>query len=88
MRAIGRPDAHCPVPTTTAKTILRDEVPVHAEDFAIVLFPVLDGEVGNPGVEELDATVARGREDLVFVDFGPGEVVEGVLGCEPVVLCL
>lgn len=60
MRPIGRPHAHCPVPTTTAETVLRDEVPVHAEDFAVVLFPVLDWEVGDLRVEELDASVAGG----------------------------
>lgn len=71
MRAVWCPHAHCPVPTTTAETVLCDEVPVHAEDFAVVLFPVLDWEVGDSGVEELDASVTRGCEDLVFVNFGP-----------------
>ena len=88
MRSMRRPHAHSPVPATRAETVFGDKIPVNAEDFAIMFFPVLDGIVGDIGVEELDATVAGGCEELVFVDFGPAEVVEGVLGCEPGLLGL
>ena len=48
-----------------------------------MLFPVLDGKVVQSAVEELYAAVAGGCEDLVLVCFRPGEIVEGVLRCEP-----
>ena len=56
---------------------------MHGEDFSIVLFPGLNGEVIETDIEELDRAVAGGYYDLVFMRFGPGEVVEGVLGVEP-----
>lgn len=74
-----RPDANGAVPAAGAEAVFGDEVPIYAEDFAVVLAPVLDWEVVEGAVEELDAAVARGCEDLVFVDFGPGQVVEGIL---------
>lgn len=78
-----RPDPHGAVPATRTEAILGHEVPIHAEHFSVMFFIVLDGEVVECAVEELDTAVARRREDLVLVDFGPGEIVEGILGCEP-----
>lgn len=56
---------------------------MHGEDFPVVLFPRLDREFVEADVEELDGAVAGGDDDLVFVDLGPGEVEEGVLGVKP-----
>lgn len=42
---------------------------MHAEDFAVVLSPVLDGEIGQVCVKELDAAVARCCKDLALVNF-------------------
>ena len=53
---------------------------MNGEDFTFVLLPGLDGEVVEVRVEEFDGAVASGGDELVFVDFGPGEVVERVLG--------
>lgn len=44
-----------------------------------MFLPVLDGEVVESRIEELDAAVTGRCEDLVLVDFRPGEIVEGVL---------
>lgn len=82
-RAFGRPDLDGAVPAAGAEAVLGDQVPVHGEDLAVVLAPVLHGEVVERAVEQLDAAVARGHQHLVLVDLGPGEVVEGVLGREP-----
>ena len=57
---------------------------MHAEDFAVVLSPVLDGEIGQVCVEELDAAVARCCEDLTLMNFRPSKVIEGILGGKPV----
>jgi hypothetical protein len=51
MRTMRGPDAHSPVPTARAETILRDEIPVYAEDFAVVFFPVLNGVVVQVAIE-------------------------------------
>lgn len=48
---------------------------MHAENFAVVLLPILDREVVNGAVEELDAPVAGACEDLVLVDLRPCEVI-------------
>jgi hypothetical protein len=86
--SVGRPDADGAVPARGAEGVFCDKVPRHAKDFAIVLLPVLDGKVVECAIEELDAAVAGGGENLVLVDLGPGEVVEGVLGCEPKIVSL
>lgn len=56
---------------------------MHAEDLAVVLFPILDGEIVQVVVEKLNAAISRCCENLVLVDFRPGEVIEGILGGEP-----
>jgi hypothetical protein len=81
--SVGRPDADGAVPARGAEGVFCDKVPRDAEDFAIVFLPVLDGKVVERAIEELDAAVAGGGEDLVLVNFGPGEIVERVLSCEP-----
>lgn len=83
VRPVRGPDADGAVPAAGAEGVLCDEVPADAEDLAIMFLPVLDGEVVERAVEELDAAVAGGRQDLVLVGFGPGKVVETVLGREP-----
>lgn len=71
MRAMRRPDSDGAVPATRAEPVLRDEVPVYAEDLAVVFFPVLDGEVVEIGIEEFDTAIAGRCEDLALVDLGP-----------------
>lgn len=44
-----------------------------------MFFPARNGEVVGCGVEQLDAAIARCGEDLVLVDFRPGQIVERVL---------
>lgn len=83
VRAMRRPDANGTVPAGRAETVFGDEIPVYAEDFAVVFSPVLDGEIVQVAVEELDAAIARCCQDLVLVYFRPGKVVEGVLSGEP-----
>lgn len=56
---------------------------MHGEDFSLMLLPGLHWEFIERGVEELDGAVAGGDYELVLMRFGPGEVVEGVLGIEP-----
>jgi hypothetical protein len=70
-----RPDADGAVPTARAECVLGYEIPVDTEDLAIMFFPVLDWEVFQIAVEELNAAIAGGCEDLILVDFGPGEIV-------------
>ena len=57
---------------------------MHAEDFAVVFSPVLDGEIGQVCVKELDAAITRCCEDLVLVNLRPSKVIEGILGSKPV----
>ena len=49
---------------------------MYGEDFARVLLPGCDGEVGHVYVEEFYRAVAAGGEELVLVRFGPGAVEE------------
>ena len=48
-----------------------------------MLLPRLHGEAVEAYVEELDRAIARGDDQLILVDFGPGEIVKRVLGIEP-----
>lgn len=48
------PDLDCAVPGRGQEGVFGYEVPVHAEDFASVLGPGLDRELGNVYVEEFD----------------------------------
>jgi len=56
---------------------------MNGEDLPLVLLPRLDGELVKRYIEELDGAVAGGGDELVLVRFGPGDVVEGVLGIKP-----
>ena len=57
---MGEPPYHFDraVPRAGAEGGLLDEVPVHCEDFTVVLLPGLDGEFIYADVEELDGAVA------------------------------
>lgn len=70
------PDLDCAVPGRRQESVFCDEVPVYGEDFARVLLPGCDGEVGHVYVEEFYGAVAAGGEELVLVRFGPGAVEE------------
>lgn len=76
-------DFYGTVPGAGAECVFADEIPVDGEDFALVLLPGLNGEVVDADVEELDGAIAGCDDELVFMGFGPGEIVEGVLGVEP-----
>ena len=53
------------------------------KDLPFVLLPRLDWELIEADIEKLDGTVASSDYALVLVCFGPGEVVEGILGIKP-----
>ncbi|KAB8345884.1 hypothetical protein FH972_022939 [Carpinus fangiana] len=82
----GVEDLDGAVPAGAEEVALRGQVPMHAVDLAAVGAPLGDGELGDADVVELDGAVARGCEQLVLVRLGPGEVVEGVLGVEVLLL--
>lgn len=48
-----------------------------------MLFPLLDREIVDCAVEQLDTSITRCCDNLVFMDLRPGQIVEGVLRCEP-----
>lgn len=83
MRTVRRPDAHSAIPAAGAEAVLRNQVPIDAEHFAVVLLPVLHREVIHVDIEQLDASIAGASQDLVFIDLRPREVIEGVLGGKP-----
>ena len=56
---------------------------MYGENLSVVLFPGLNGEIVQTDVEEFDGAVAGSDKTLILVGFGPGEVVEGVLGVKP-----
>jgi len=56
---------------------------MNGEDLPLVLLPGLDWELVERYIEELDGAIACGGDELVLVRFGPGDVVEGVLGIKP-----
>ena len=56
---------------------------MHGEDLALVLMPGLHWELVDSDVEELNGAVARCSHKLIFMDLGPRQVVQGVLGVEP-----
>lgn len=60
VRPLRGPDAHGAIPAARAKGILCYKIPGYTEYFAIMLFPVLNGEVVECAVEELNAAVAGG----------------------------
>lgn len=70
------------VPRAGGKGVFRDGTPRHGECLALVFVEVHDGEVGHVGVVQLDRAIAAGREQLVLVDLGPGEVILGIVGVE------
>lgn len=77
------PDLYRAIPATREERVLGDEVPMYGEDFAGMLLPCCDWEVGERDVEELYGAVAAGSQELAFVCFRPGTVEEGVLSIEP-----
>lgn len=52
------------------------------EDFSIVFFPCLHREFVYRTVEQFNASVSGRCQDLVLVNLGPGEIVEGILSGE------
>lgn len=83
VRTFRRPDAHGAIPAARAEAVLCNQVPVHAEDFAVVLFPVLHGEVVQVAIKELHTTITRASQNLVLIDLRPRKIIEGILGGEP-----
>ena len=71
------------VPGTRAKCVLRYQIPMYCKDFSIMLFPASNWEFVKPDVEELNGAIAGRYHALVPMQFGPGKIVERVLGVEP-----
>ncbi len=71
------------VPGTGAKCVLRYQIPMYCKDFSIMLFPASNWEFVEPDVEELNGAIAGCYHALVPMQFGPGKIVERVLGVEP-----
>lgn len=49
-----------------------------------MFLPIHDWKIISCRIIELDAAIARRGQDLVFVNFRPGKVVQRILGSEPV----
>jgi hypothetical protein len=48
-----------------------------------VLAEVHDGEIaGRSQVEQLERAITASNHQLVLVDLGPGQIVEGIVGVE------
>ena len=47
-----------------------------------MLMEIHDGKLINPQVEKLDRAIAAGCDELVLVDLGPSEVVQGIIRVE------
>ncbi len=56
---------------------------MNGKDFAVVLLPGLHRKLVQGNIEELDGPIARSDYDLVLMGFGPGKVIERVLGIKP-----
>lgn len=77
------PETNSAVPTAGTEAVFCYHVPIHTKHLPIMFFPVHNGEIIGGRVVELDAAITRRRQDLVLVDFRPGEVIERVLCGEP-----
>jgi hypothetical protein len=77
-------DFHGPIPRARAECVLCHQVPVHGKHLAAVALPGLHGKLVQADVEELDGAVAAGYDQLVLVQLGPGEIVNGILCVEAV----
>lgn len=49
-----------------------------------MLVEVHDWELVDAEVEELERPIAASRDELILIDLGPGQVVERIVGVEPV----
>ena len=58
---------------------------MHGKDVAAVLLPAGDGELAHAHVEQLDAAVAAGGQELVRMLLRPRQVEQTVLGLEELV---
>lgn len=79
-------DLNGAIPRAGAECIFGDQIPMHGKGFALVLLPRLDREFIQGYIEQLDGAIATGHHDLVLVDFGPGKIVESILGFKPLFL--
>ena len=70
------------IPRARQEAILCNRVPAHGKGLALVLAKVHDRKVAGGQVEQLQRAVAASDHELVLVDLGPGEVVEGIVGVE------
>jgi len=71
------------IPRTRTESVFGYEVPMNGKDFAVVLLPGLHRKLVQGNIKELDGPIARSDYDLVLVGFGPGKVIERVLGIKP-----
>jgi O-antigen/teichoic acid export membrane protein len=56
---------------------------VHCKDFTFVLLPRLNRELVEGDIKEFKRAISSCPHYLILVAFGPGEVVESILGVEP-----
>lgn len=76
------PNSNACIPTGTCKELLVDVVPVDAEHLSGVLGPIPDGMLLQCTIPELDRSVTRGGDQLIFMSLGEGEIVKTVLSVE------
>lgn len=73
-------DFDCAVPGAGDECVLGHGVPADGKRLALVFVKVHDGKVVDTEVKELERAIATCDNELVLVDLGPGEIVEGVIG--------
>lgn len=78
----GAYDFDCAVPGAGNKCVFSDGVPADGKGLALVFVKVHDGKVVDAEVKELEGAIAACDNELILVDFGPGEVVERVICVE------
>lgn len=78
----GIPDLDGTIPTATQESRLVAEIPVDREDLSAVFRPAGNGELAEIDVEEFDATISAGSQELILVGFRPSCVEQTVLSLE------
>lgn len=69
----------CAVPRTRDKGVFGDWIPTDGKRLALVFVKVHDGEFVDAEVIELERAIAARDNELILVDFGPGEIVKRVV---------
>ncbi len=72
------------VPGAGDECVLGDWVPADGKGLALVFVKVHDGKVVDAEIKELQRAIAASDDELVLVDFGPGEIVKRIVCVESV----